>query len=108
MSVKRQQQIRNIITDLYDSEFPSVPQEEIFITESEETKDEIIDHYVKRLIFCDKIKPKIKSFNDMDIDMDTIVKIQCSDAIRREIYKDIKKSKFFKDIEEKYLYEINK
>ena len=41
MTVERQQQIRNIITELYNCEFPPVPYEERFITESEETKDEI-------------------------------------------------------------------
>ena len=106
MSTARQQQIRNIIIELYNNEFPHVPEGERFITESEETKNEIIDYFVKRLLFCDKIKPKINSFNDMDID--DAVKIQCSDRIRIEIFKDIKKNAFYKEIEEKYLYEINK
>jgi len=108
MSIARQQQIRNIITELYNYEFPFVPEGEIIITESKETKNEIIDYFVKRLLFCDKIKPKINSFNDIDIDIDDAVKIQCSDSIRIEIFKDIKKSIFYKEIEEKYLYEINK
>ena len=42
------------------------------------------------------------------MDIDDAVKIQCSDRIRIEIFKDIKKNAFYKEIEEKYLYEINK
>ena len=48
MSTARQQQIRNIIIELYNNEFPHVPEGERFITESEETKNEIIDYFVKK------------------------------------------------------------
>jgi len=93
--------IRDNIIKLWNSEFPPEAKENRFMhIESEETKDEIIDYYVKRLKFCDKIKPKLTQISRLDID--TMMRIWCSDKLRIELFKDIQKSKFNKDIQKKY------
>ena len=89
--------IQKIINDLYITEFPLINKK---LQDTEENKEEIIDFFVKRFKFCDKIKPKYTNLNNLT--QNDIYKIQISDNMRLKLYDDCKESKFYKDIENTY------
>jgi len=91
-SISRQLEIRNTIIKLYKCEFPDDEKRP-------NTKEEIIDYFVKRLMFCDKIKPKSIP---KPLTNEFMALVTYSDTMRIEICKDILKHRFSKDIQKKY------
>ena len=103
----------NLVKQIYDQEiekfnkkwnekFPQVSEKERYTSD----KNEIINHYVDRFIFCDEYKPKIlelKKLSQKDITIMHIV-----DTVRKDIYKDVVKTHFATEINEKYLNVKNK
>ena len=88
------------IQGLWDNEFFVAPGEKRYL-DIVEDKQEIINDFVNKLLFCDKYKPKVTSFKDMDTL--AVGKIQYMDRMRLLIYNDVKKTPYETEIEQKYV-----
>lgn len=73
--------VQKIIDDLYWREFPPPTDEENrYLYDTDENKQEFIDFCVQRFKFCDKIKPK--NTNIKELTQTDIYRIQIAEAIR--------------------------
>jgi hypothetical protein len=105
-------EIKKEIDELWFKKFPIVSEDNRYIKETDENKEYIINYYVDRLIFCDNLKPQPQAQEGLNIlshhiTQRDVLLILCSDKIKSSVYEDAKKSKYFKDITDRYMQKKN-